>query len=324
MMSPAIMGHYSVMDDKFGLQQRSSSPVAGQYISGYVEHSTFNFTNMPTVFLENFKKIKQINDSETLPYDYLPGLQTYDPYHRTSALFPNYKESVPMITAPEQHLPPGYTRANIFDLPKNPKTAFSDYTDYNDYNKIQSFMPPKDGIDILPPGYTRANIFDLPEDQPKSTPLPPRHVVRSPVTRMNMSLDSDYITDDTMPQITQKLPADGYVRENFLPSAFQKAQIRAPQQYQDDYRGVPQLGISADGYATESDMAMLSSMIPKHLAPAQFVPSHLISSDYTTSLDLRNVHIPRINSSAKRKKSMTPQPSGYVSIEGAADLHHFH
>ena len=71
LMSPAVMGHYSVMDNKFGLQQRSSSPVPGQYISGYVEHSTFNFTNMPTVFLENFKKIKQIKDAEILPYDYL-------------------------------------------------------------------------------------------------------------------------------------------------------------------------------------------------------------------------------------------------------------
>ena len=354
-MSPALMGHYSVMDDKFGLQDRSSSPVPGQYISGYVGHSNFNFTNMPTVFLENFKKIKEISNSETLPYEYLrksseisskssincsAGLQTYDPYHRTSALFPNYKESVPVS---EEHLPPGYTRANIFDLPTNPKTAFSDYTDYNDYNKIQSFMPPKDGVQILPPGYTRANIFDLPEDQPKSTPLPPRHVARPPVSRMKMSLDSDYITDGTctMPQITQNMsapPADGYVGESFLPSAFQKAQIRAPQQYQvandfgnplltiikDDYRSVPDYVISADGYATESDMAMLSSMIPKHLAPAQFVPSHLISSDYTTSLDLRNIHIPRINSSAKRKKSLTPQPSGYVSIEGAADLHQFH
>ena len=98
-------------------------------------------------------------------------------------------------------------------------------------------MPPKDGIQILPPGYTRANIFDLPEDQPKSTPLPPRHVVRPPVSRMNMSLDSDYITDGTctMPEITQNKSlraADGYVGENFLPSAFQKAQIRAPEEYQ--------------------------------------------------------------------------------------------
>ena len=71
MMSPAVMGHYSVMDDKFGLQDRASSPVPGQYISGYVGHSNFNFTNMPTVFLENFKKIKEINESETLPFDYL-------------------------------------------------------------------------------------------------------------------------------------------------------------------------------------------------------------------------------------------------------------
>ena len=98
-------------------------------------------------------------------------------------------------------------------------------------------MPPKDGVQILPPGYTKANIFDLPEDQPKSTPIPQRP--RQPVTRMNMSFESDYISDGCMPQImaqnktTCPMPsADGYVGESFLPSAFEKAQIRAPPQPQ--------------------------------------------------------------------------------------------
>lgn len=84
------------------------------------------------------------------------------------------------------------------------------------------------------------------------------------------------------------------------------------------------MNFSPDGYTTESDMAMISSMIPKHIASAQFVPSQMIHSDYTTSLDLSNIHIPRVNSSAKRKKSLSPPPSGYVSIEGAAMLHRFH
>ena len=71
-------------------------------------------TNMPTVFLENFKKIQQMKSEPLIdPSEYI-SQDEYGGYKPISALFPT-----PLICRDPEvpKLPPGYTAANIFDIP---------------------------------------------------------------------------------------------------------------------------------------------------------------------------------------------------------------
>ena len=110
---------YSVMGDSFNESTLKNRPfqTSNGYI-GYVENSIFNLTNMPTVFLDNFKKIQKMR--EMSPAD---SFVDYGGYKPISALFPTQQT--------QSELPPGYTTSNIFDVPpewsKNENVFDDDY-----------------------------------------------------------------------------------------------------------------------------------------------------------------------------------------------------
>jgi hypothetical protein len=101
---------------------------------------------MPTVFLENYKKIQRFQEmSENDRDEYIQdNLGEYGGYKPISALFPK-----------KEPLPPGYTMSNIFDVqsvsdsaPSSPTQkfvpTFDDYVSDNflPESNIRSFQPP--------------------------------------------------------------------------------------------------------------------------------------------------------------------------------------
>jgi hypothetical protein len=61
---PSSMPGYSVMDSNFGLKDRPTNMEITYVGQGYVENQVFNVSNMPTAFLETFKKMESF---KTIP-----------------------------------------------------------------------------------------------------------------------------------------------------------------------------------------------------------------------------------------------------------------
>ena len=148
---PTQIAQYSVMGDSFDFGTLKTRPAiipeTNGYIGhGYVENSIFNMTNMPTVFLENFKKIQQMKSTPILDPNEYVSQDEYGGYKPISALFPSPQE--PEVAK----LPPGYTAANIFDIPlpsRAPQIVpdlesntgyVSDQTSFDDY-VTDTFLP---------------------------------------------------------------------------------------------------------------------------------------------------------------------------------------
>ena len=142
------LAQYSVMGDSFNegtLRTRSpqfTSNTENGYIGhGYVENSIFNLTNMPTVFLENFKKIQKMQeinsrlDTDNYIIDNFDKHFDYGGYKPISALMPNQHFN---------HLPPGYTSSNIFADPpsfRQPTESKLDEPLFDDYVTDSQFVP---------------------------------------------------------------------------------------------------------------------------------------------------------------------------------------
>ena len=92
-----VMG-YSVMDSNFGLKARPADmDQQMNYVGhGYVENTVFNMTNMPTAFIESFKKLKGFQAMAPVPVgtdqSYSDGqseyVSEYEGYKPISALIP--------------------------------------------------------------------------------------------------------------------------------------------------------------------------------------------------------------------------------------------